>query len=112
MNATQLSQFEAFWSSYPRRVGKGAARKAFEKAMKLATFDEVMNGLRRQISYYATREHQFIPHPSTWLNQERWCDEPQPVQSYNRTRQSNDMADFASDLLGQAHERASKTINH
>lgn len=111
MNAQQLSQFEQFWKSYPRRVGKGAARKAFEKALRLTSFDEIMSGLIRQLSYYASREPQFIPHPTTWLNQERWSDEPQPVQRY-QPRQSSDMASFTADILGQFHERASKAINH
>jgi hypothetical protein len=28
------------------------------------------------------REHQFIPHPSTWLNGERWDDEIAPRQNH------------------------------
>lgn len=49
MTPNQIEQFEQFWKSYPRRIGKGAARKAFEKALKLASFEEVMTGLHRQI---------------------------------------------------------------
>lgn len=85
-----VEQFEQFWRTYPRRIGKGAARKSFEKAMKLATFEEIMAGLQRQLAYYASREQQFIPHPTTWLNQERWADDPQPVQQ----RRQGDMVSY------------------
>jgi hypothetical protein len=90
MNAQQTEQFEQFWRTYPRRIGKGAARKAFEKALKLATFEEIMTGITRQLPYYSSREQQFIPHPTTWLNQERWADEPQPVQQ----RRQGDMVSY------------------
>ena len=93
MTPAQLQSFEAFWKAYPRRVGKGAARKAYEKAIKIATPDEIMAGLIRQLAYYATREQQFIPHPSTWLNGERWDDEPQIPQQRPRT-----LSDAARDL--------------
>jgi hypothetical protein len=97
-----MSSFDAFWSVYPRRVGKGAARKSFEKALKIASADEIMSGLRRQLPYYSTREHQFIPHPSTWLNQERWSDDPQPVRS-NTGRRT--IADAARDLASYDYSR-------
>jgi hypothetical protein len=114
MNATQMDQFEQFWRAYPRRIGKGAARKAFEKALKLATVEEIMTGLSRQLSYYASREQQFIPHPTTWLNQERWADEPQAVQRYQtqQPRRTGDMADFLNDMEGYRDGRRIQTINH
>lgn len=111
MNTNQTEQFERFWNAYPRRIGKGAARKAFEKALKLATGDEIMTGLRRQASYFASQEQRFIPHPTTWLNQERWADEPQPVQRYQAPRRSGDMADFLNDMEN-AYDSRARTINH
>ena len=65
--------FDAFWQAYPKRVAKGAAIRAFNTAMKIATFSEIMDGVRR---YAQTRpDPQFTPHPTTWLNQQRWADE-------------------------------------
>ncbi len=93
---TREEQFETFWRTYPRRIGKGAARKSFEKALRLESFDGIMSGLQRQLSYYSSKEQQFIPHPTTWLNQERWSDEPQPIQS-NTGRRT--IADAARDFL-------------
>jgi hypothetical protein len=98
-------QFEQFWKVYPRRIGKGAARKSFEKALKLESFDGIMAGLQRQLAYYASKEPQFIPHPTTWLNQERWSDEPQPIQRSTARRTISDAArDFltSNDYRGDA----------
>lgn len=69
-------RFEQFWQAYPRRIGKGCARRAYEKARKLASHDDIMAGLRRFIQAEPWHgDIQFCPHPSTWLNQERWEDE-------------------------------------
>jgi DNA-binding transcriptional regulator YhcF (GntR family) len=69
--------FWAFWSTYPRRIGKGSARTAFAKATKF----EDPNVIIQAALDYSTHcevmgtERQFIPHPATWLNGERWEDE-------------------------------------
>lgn len=95
MNQQQIQQFEQFWAAYPRRIGKGAARRSFERALRLATFEDIMTGLNRQSQYYASKEAQFIPHPTTWLNQERWSDDPQPIANQNQRRT---IADAANDF--------------
>jgi hypothetical protein len=92
MTKEQLEQFEAFWRTFPRRVGKGAARKAYEKAIKIAPPDEIMTGLAKQLEYLESRPMEFRPHPSTWLNQERWSDEPQPIANNNQRRTITDVA--------------------
>ncbi len=35
-SVTQTLPFDAFWSAYPRKIAKGHARKAFDKACKIA----------------------------------------------------------------------------
>lgn len=72
------SQFDIFWSDYPRKTGKGAARTSFAKAIKKATPDEIISGLLKH-EIQAKTDVQFIPHPATWLNQERWTDEASKV---------------------------------
>lgn len=72
-HAPTAQEFDAFWQAYPRRIAKAAAIKAFGSAMKVATFSEIMDGVRR---YAQTRpDPQYTPHPATWLNQQRWADE-------------------------------------
>ena len=68
--------FEKFYKLYPRKVGRFMASKSFKK---LSSDDKVLayNGLLNYIKFwkYNKTEKQFIPHPSTWLNQRRWEDE-------------------------------------
>ena len=74
------AEFEEFWARYPRRVGKGLARKAYDRARKIATWPEIMSGVLRYAAECADRPPQFIKHPSTWLTAECWNDEPEPPQ--------------------------------
>ncbi len=70
------SAFESFWAAYPRKTGKGAARKAFTGARLKAAADTILAGEARA---KWPADPQFIPHPATWLNREGWLDEPSPA---------------------------------
>ncbi|RVQ21808.1 hypothetical protein [Sinorhizobium meliloti] len=76
---TKEQQFEAFWKSYPRRVAKGAARKAFDKAIKKTTLESML----KAITEYVAKKPEKIDfkHPATWLNGECWDDEWEPAQA-------------------------------
>lgn len=67
--------FENFWAAYPSKVGKGIARKAFMRAHCYKFIDRVLAAIERQRHGEKWRKG-YIPNPSTWLNQERWSDEP------------------------------------
>lgn len=73
----QTTDFESFWQSYPRRIGKGAARTAFAKAIKLTPANEIIAAAKEYAEYCDVNgvEKQFTPHASTWLNGERWDDD-------------------------------------
>ena len=70
--------FEEFWKVYPRRQGRGAAVKAFAKALESADAITILTGAHQYGSDANLPEKQFIPMPATWLNQERWSDGPLP----------------------------------
>ena len=67
--------FVEFWESYPRKVGKGPARKAYANAIKKVSHEKLMWALSRQRDAMIASGTKFIPHPATWLNGERWDDE-------------------------------------
>lgn len=69
--------FEAFWLAYPRKTGKIEARRAWDRAMGVTT-PEVIEAALRAAKW--AHDPRFIPHPSTWLNQGRWDDQPAPVR--------------------------------
>ncbi len=72
-------EFEEFWARYPRKVGKGAARKAYAGARRIAPWPEIMAGVLRYAAESTDRQPRFVKHPATWLNAECWNDEPEPV---------------------------------
>lgn len=84
--------FDDFWNAYPKKRGKDAARKAWRKAKP--PLDAVLKALEWQTASadWTKDNGQFIPHPSTYLNQGRWQDEPEditptedPLLEWNRT---------------------------
>lgn len=69
--------FEMFWKAYPRKVGPTFAKKSFEK---LKVNEELLRKMlfaieQQKRSVWKDKDPQYIPHPSTWLNQGRWEDE-------------------------------------
>ena len=76
--------FEAFWKEYPKKVGKGDARKSWGKIKPGKALQETMlKTLRaaRESDQWKADGGKYIPNPSTWLNQERWTDD---VSTYTR----------------------------
>lgn len=68
--------FEEFWKTYPRKVGKGAAQRAWHNTRKIrpANIVAIVESHKRSPAWIK-EDGQFIPHPATWLNQHRWEDE-------------------------------------
>lgn len=77
--------FDRFWTAYPKKVGKGAAEKAFLRARLNGHLPEVLKAIESQkhSEQWQKDGGQFIPNPATWLNQRRWEDgEPQAKQDW------------------------------
>ena len=100
-----IGHFEDFWAAYPRKIGKGNARKAFASAMKKASIEEISSGLNAQLSILSAKEQKYIPHASTWLNGERWNDEP--THNQDRDSRSNATLDTIA-LAARAGRSASE----
>ena len=70
--------FECFWDSYPKKIGKTKAKQVFEK---INPNDDLVDKMIAKVEEYKLTNQwlkdngQFIPHPTTWLNQGRWEDE-------------------------------------
>ena len=76
-----LEGFYIFWATYPRRVGKLAAIKAYKRALKVSTAAEILRGAKLYAKDQAGKDQQFTAHPTTWLNAGRWGDYPAETQS-------------------------------
>lgn len=74
--------FAEFWGSYPRKVSRANAEKAYTKAIKgtkhpAALADKILAALaaHKQLPQWMRDNGQYIPHAATWLHQRRWEDE-------------------------------------
>lgn len=77
--------FNVFWEFYPRKVGKAAARRIWLR-LKPDMFlrERITSALAWQIHSDAWTKDggAFIPHPSSYLHQGRWDDEPVAAQPH------------------------------
>jgi len=76
------SDFDEFWAAYPKKMAKGDARKAFGQTQAIRP---PMKYLIESVQKHCKQEAwmkddgKFIPHPATWLRQERWEDQIEVV---------------------------------
>lgn len=75
-NTLLSKRFEEFWKAYPRRTSKALAKKAFQKLkVDEELFGKIMRAVVQQKKSEQWQNPKYIPHPTTWLNGERWDDE-------------------------------------
>ncbi len=69
--------FSLFWTNYPKKIGKGYAKRCFNKIKPtrelVNTMIEAIKAQKRS-DMWKRDNGQYIPNPSTWLNQQRWLD--------------------------------------
>jgi hypothetical protein len=69
--------FDLFWKVYPLKVGKGAAKKAWDKAIQEIDYSAIITGALNY-AQDPNRHPSYTAHASTWLNAGRWADDPLP----------------------------------
>jgi hypothetical protein len=94
--------FEKFWSYYPRRVEKLAAKKIFEKAF-IEYGQVVIEGAEALAADPNLPPKQFIPYPATWLHSGGWDNEPYPERQL--TKEELDAKREAADVARRKAER-------
>ena len=65
--------FEEFWKEYPRRIGKFQAKKSFIKFNE-KEYPKIIYATKVFAKENESTEEKFIPHPTTYLNQQRYLD--------------------------------------
>lgn len=71
----QDPDFVAFWRNYPRKIGKPSARTAWRKAIKDKVGPRLIIDAAAEFRDNPERKRsakKYTPHPSTWLNDERY----------------------------------------
>ncbi len=79
--------FQDFWQAYPKKVARVAAVKAWGSIRPTeALLQTILAALEWQREEWD--DLKYAPHPSTYLNQQRWTDEPTggKVEKPNQTK--------------------------
>ena len=78
-------EFNLFWAQYPRKVGKLTAQRSWEK-LSLDNQQKALEAIVEHRKYWAAKgtDWEYIPHASTWLNNERFSDEIVIEQKENK----------------------------
>ena len=92
--------FEEFWRTYPRKAAKGAARRAWAKAVRISDPGQIIEAASRY-AQDPNRDESFTAHPATWLNGERWLDSSLPARETTADRRVHDVMD----VIGRAAAR-------
>lgn len=89
---TATDDFSKFWEVYPKKTGKTEAQKSWLK--NKPPIDLILKALVWQSRSEQWRKDngQFVPNPSTYLNQGRWQDEPIQLTGTNVNESFNDQA--------------------
>ncbi len=94
---------ERFWEAFPNKVGKAHALKSLDKiaVSGVVEWPFMMDSLAR---YRAKTDDRPFCNPATWLNQERWTDEPRTVIPHSNGKKT--LGQACDDLLDKI-----RTIN-
>lgn len=70
------SEFDELWEHYPKKVARKTALSAYRKARRTHSQQTICEGLNAFIQSKRNTSTQYLPNLASWLNAERWNDEP------------------------------------
>ncbi len=92
------SDFDLFWKSYPRKVGKGNARKIWARLKPDAELlQQILSKVEacKSTPQWQSDNGQYIPYPATWLNQCRWEDEVETQKARNSSYDIDELEELS-----------------
>ena len=69
------NDFDEWWSVYPKKQGKDAARRKYLTIRKTVAAEPLLKGAREYALLKAGEDKQFVKLPAGWLNDGRWADD-------------------------------------
>ena len=82
-NNKENTDFLVWYEFYPRKIGKPKALLKFESIIGVHSLEDIIEGTKKWCNYWKNShtETKFIPHPATFLSQERFMDTPEELES-------------------------------
>jgi uncharacterized protein YdaU (DUF1376 family) len=98
---------ERFWVRFPNKIGRPKALAKLDNCRKRGvSFNAIMSGLDRYIA--AKPPDRAWLNPETFINQERWTDQPATIEQQNGQRTSNSRTTGHDAILAAATREAGK----
>lgn len=107
-----LARFDEFWNACPKKTGRGAAEKAWPKALAQADANTLIAAMKTYSATQAGKEAAYIKTPGPWLNEKRWLDDgiaPKATLDVASLREQRDRAarlNLPTDRIDRAIEEA------
>ncbi|MCK1317137.1 hypothetical protein [Bradyrhizobium sp. 23] len=79
-------EFKAFMAQFPNPIDEDAAKKAYGRARKKASSDELLNGAMRYAAEKQGKDPQYIKSPRNWLDAGSWKNPARPATATNASR--------------------------
>lgn len=89
------SDFESFWSLYPRKLDKKKAYTKFKTTLKAHSLQSILDGTKKYAQQVQQTEAKFIKHPATFLNNESFIDGYEEQQEQQPTLQKEEVSVIA-----------------
>ncbi len=102
-------RFARFWAAYPKHKAKATAERAWAKiAPDDALLDMILSAIewQRKTPDWLKDKGEYIPHPSTYLNNRRWEDERPGNHNGTRPVEQEDDVAIALRMLKEGAEAA------
>ena len=97
-------EFDDFYAAYPKKVGRAAAKKAWDKLNpQPALINRIMLDIKNRVDqgHWCTGQgKQYIPGPAPYLNQQRWEDEIIPRPEFNQGTNYAEISAFMDEQEG------------
>jgi len=100
-----IEDAEKLYLVYPRHENKKTAVESICKALDKISFDVLFEKVSIYAECMKNAEKQFIPHPSTWFNQERWDDD---IKDWQVTSAEQKIS--GADAIKMAYEQTEEAI--
>lgn len=96
---TVVQNAEKLYLEYPKHVAKPKALKAIENALKRADFATLLQGVLKYKAATAGKEAQYIAHPASWFNGDRWLDEDVKPSTPQAWTPKTDLSELPDDIF-------------
>lgn len=87
------TSFDEFWKSYPIKKNKMRAKKIWHRKKYKENIGLILNDIQNRLKNdHQWQDNAYIPHASTYLNEERWNDSITPIKNKAKEIQTHQEA--------------------